>query len=188
MDKAPRTTCLSRGKESARPGSAIHKPIDVIARCGALRGDPRRHANERWGGWEQEIAEEHERDEPYNGPRELSQPSIRDEEAPPPPHLKVTAFPRSAAPKDARPDKAVHGRGDAERREHGVSPPGAPNPGRGANATRRLPPAPPFRRDLSGRARGEQRSKALGRDVPPSAHRTPFSRRALASCYQAARF
>ena len=177
MDKASRTTCPLGSRNRRGPGCAIHKPIDVIARCGALRGDPRRHANERRGGWEQEIsphepgvmtdAGEHERDEPYNGPRDSSGPSIRDEEAPPPPHLKVTAFPRSAAPKDARPDKAVHGRGDAEHREHGVNPPGAPNPGRGANATRRLPPAPPFRRDLSGRARGEQRSKALGRETFP---------------------
>ena len=43
-------------------------------------------------------AEEHERDKPYNGPRDPSQPSIRVEEAPPPAHLEVTAFPRSAAP------------------------------------------------------------------------------------------
>ena len=50
--------------------------MDVIAKCGALQGDPRRHANVRRGGWEQEIsphepgvmtdAEEHERDEPYS--------------------------------------------------------------------------------------------------------------------------
>ena len=33
-------------------------------------------------------AGEHERDEPYNGPRDSNRPSIRDEEAPPPPHLK----------------------------------------------------------------------------------------------------
>ena len=59
-------------------------------------------------------AEEHERDEPYNGPRDSSQPSIRVEEAPPPPHLEVTALPRSAAPKDARPDKAVHDLEDVE--------------------------------------------------------------------------
>ena len=127
MDKASRTTCPLGGWNRRGPGCAIHKPIDVIARCGALRGDPRRHANERRVGWGREIsphepgvmtdAGEHERDEPYNGPRDSSGPSIRDEEAPPPPHLKVTAFPRSAAPKDTRPDKAVHGRDDVEHGE-----------------------------------------------------------------------
>ena len=127
MDKASRTTCPLGSRNRRGPGCAIHKPIDVIARCGALRGDPRRHANERRVGWGREIsphepgvmtdAGEHERDEPYNGPRDSSGPSIRDEEAPPSPHLKVTALPRSAAPTDTRPDKAVHGRNDVERGE-----------------------------------------------------------------------
>ena len=133
----------------------------MIARCGALRGDPRRYANERREGWEREIAEEHERGEPYNGPRDLSQPSIRDEEAPLLPHLKVT-FSRSAAPEDTRPDKAVHGRDEAESaRLLEVQSPA-------------LTCATPLQRNFSGGARGKGKPKVPGREkLPPSTQRRP---------------